>query len=92
MESRDENLSSNEESNPIQIVGVYAQEDEAFYLHLKKSLHLWERQGHLSWLEPVRDSISNPGQGVFYGDIAHKTELGRCKQDRVSLHSMNGLQ
>lgn len=29
---------------------------------------------------------------AFYGDIAQKTELGRCKQDRVSLHSMNGLQ
>ena len=51
MERRDENLSTNEEPNPIQIVGVYTQEDETFYLQLKKSLHLWERQGHLSWRE-----------------------------------------
>ncbi len=56
MQSRDENLCTNEEPNPIQIVGVYAQEDEAFYLQLKKSLHLWERQGHLSWLEMLPGS------------------------------------
>lgn len=46
----------------------------------------------LGGLEPVSDSISKPGQGALYGDIAQKTELGRCEQNRVSPHSMNGLQ
>ncbi len=50
------------------------------------------KEGFSIFLESVSDSISNPGQGVLYGDIPHKTELGRCKQDGVSLHYMNGLQ
>jgi WD40 repeat protein len=51
MGTRNVTNEKNEEQKPIQIVGVYAQEDETFYLQLKKSLYLWERQGHLLWRE-----------------------------------------
>lgn len=33
------------------VMCVYSQPDEPFYLQLKKSLNLWERQGHVRWLE-----------------------------------------
>ena len=33
------------------IVCLYAQADESFYLQLKKSLNLWERQRQVRWLE-----------------------------------------
>jgi hypothetical protein len=87
MERRDENLSSNEEPNPIQIVGVYAQEDEAFYLQLKKSHHLWEHQGYLSWLEmlPGSDRSKTLHAFVKRADVILLLRRINFKQD-VSYH------
>src|SRR5882724_11481889 len=39
------------EPRPRDILCVYSQTDESFYLQLKKSLNLWKRQGHVRWLE-----------------------------------------
>jgi hypothetical protein len=52
MESRGESLNArSEEYSPIQMMCVYTQEDEPFYHKLKISLHLWQREGAICWLE-----------------------------------------
>jgi hypothetical protein len=50
MEGRDTNTVSYE-PRPRDILCIYSQIDELFYLQLKKSLNLWERQGLVRWLE-----------------------------------------
>ncbi|MBF6614759.1 MAG: TIR domain-containing protein, partial [Chloroflexi bacterium] len=48
-----ESLDTNTPKEPKlrDIVCLYSQADESFYLQLKKSLNLWERGGHVRWLE-----------------------------------------
>jgi hypothetical protein len=47
MESRD----TTNRQRPRNIMCIYSQADGPFYHQLKKSLNLWERQGHVRWLE-----------------------------------------
>jgi len=51
MESKDTNTTATTEPPPRDIVCIYSQADEPFYLQLKKSLNLWERHGQVRWLE-----------------------------------------
>src|SRR5579859_1748022 len=52
MESRNTNTIT-DEPRPRNIMCVYSQADEPFYLQLKNSLNLWERQGYVRWLKKV---------------------------------------
>jgi WD40 repeat protein len=40
-----------QEHFPTQIVCIYAQRDERFYRELQTHLSLWQREGHIQWLE-----------------------------------------
>ncbi len=50
-ERRDANTPTANEPTLSDIVCLYSQAEELFYLQLKKSLNLWERQGYVRWLE-----------------------------------------
>ncbi len=51
MESTDAKTITTTEPECRAIVCLYSQDDEPFYLQLKKSLNLWERHGQVRWLE-----------------------------------------
>src|SRR6266567_1409530 len=51
MENMEAKTTATSEPKPRDIVCLYSQDDEPFYLQLKKGLNLWERQGHVRWLE-----------------------------------------
>jgi hypothetical protein len=60
MERRGAHTSPTNEPTPRDIVCNYSQEDEPSSLRPKKSLNLWERQGHVRWLD-----VLSGGEGTL---------------------------
>jgi hypothetical protein len=68
MKSTDAEITPATEPEPKAIVCLYSQDDEPFYLHLKKSLNLLERQGWVNWLEVLP---GNELAATWQSDVKH---------------------
>jgi WD40 repeat protein len=58
MEDRDEGFNpQNQKRSPRPILCIYTQQDEPFYRKLQTHLSLWQREGHIQWLETLAGSV-----------------------------------